>query len=144
MTSPMVLGRSYFEACAGRDWAALRALLSDDVRWVFPGESSAAAPAAGIEATMTRIERVCSFLSGFGLAHVLASRSNFALTMHRAIDHERLDDNEQLAVIGRVRDGRIVEIETFVSNLEVMDLMLALDPPPVPHPKFRGYDRNDD
>ena len=72
MTSPVELGRRYFEACAGRDWAALRALLSGDVRWVFPGESSAATPAAGVEATMARIERVCSFFSGFGLTHVLA------------------------------------------------------------------------
>ncbi len=115
------IARRFHAALTARDWSAIRALLTDDAHWTLPGDNTISGTANGADAVVDRARKIAGYGLNFELLHILVSRDNVALSLHNtARQGERVLD-EYLATVCRLKDGKIAEIETFLSDVNGMN-----------------------
>ncbi len=68
-----------------------------------------------------RGRKIASYGLNFELLHILVSRDNVALSLHNTARQSDRVLDEYLATVCRLKDGRIAEIETFLSDVDSMD-----------------------
>src|SRR5262249_14998909 len=56
----LALGRQFLEALGAQDWAAMRALVTADVTWSFPGEARISGVAEGVDAVVAKSAAITS------------------------------------------------------------------------------------
>jgi len=117
----IALGRRFYDSLVARDWRALRALLADDATWTLPGASAVSGTLAGADAVVEHVQRIASYGVRFELLHVLVSRDHVALSLHNTAHRDGVALDEHLATVLRSRAGRIVEIETYLSDVAGMN-----------------------
>ena len=111
----------FHAALVARDWSVIRALLTDDAQWTLPGDNTISGTANGADAVVDRVRKIASYELNFELLHVLVSRDNVALSLHNtARQGDRVLD-EYLATVCRLKDNKIAEIETFLSDVDGMN-----------------------
>lgn len=119
--APLALGRSFHQALVSGDWDGIRALLHDDATWTLPGENTVSGTAYGADAVVERAQRIASYGLDFELLHTLVSRENMALSLHNTARREDAVLDEYLATVCRLRDGKIANIETYLSDVSGMN-----------------------
>jgi ketosteroid isomerase-like protein len=115
------LARAFHASLASRDWARLRSLFTDDATWTLPGDNTISGRVVGADSMVERAQKIAGYGLNFALKHVLVSRENLALSLHNTAQLDGLVLDEHLAVVCRLRDGRIAEIETFLSDVPGMN-----------------------
>ncbi|MFG3223898.1 nuclear transport factor 2 family protein [Kitasatospora sp. NPDC048194] len=115
------LGRRFHAALTAGDWAAIRSLLHDDATWTLPGDNTISGTAVGGDAVVERARKIASYGVSFELLHVLVSRDNMALSLHNTARRPDAVLDEHLTTVCRLRDGRIAEIETYLSDVPGMN-----------------------
>lgn len=120
-----VIATRFFEALTSQDWGALRALVTDDAVWTLPGENTISGAAIGRDALVARAQSIVSYRISIELKYILFSRSNFALALHNTALRGDLVLDEQLATVCRVRNGKIWDIETYLSDVAGMNRFFA-------------------
>jgi ketosteroid isomerase-like protein len=128
MLTPEDLARRFHAALTAGDWTALRSSLTDDARWVLPGDNAISGTAEGGDAVVARAQLIASYGVSFKLNHILLSRTNMALSLHNTAERNGRYLDEHLATVCRLRDGRIFEIETFLSDIQGMNLFFNQAP----------------
>jgi ketosteroid isomerase-like protein len=120
--SPQVdLGTAFFWALRTRNWALLREIMSPDATWSLPGHNAISGTAAGIDDVIARAQQIGAYRMTSTLERVFVSRDNIALGLHAtARCGERVLD-EHIATVCTVRAGRIVQVETYLDDLEGMN-----------------------
>ena len=68
---------------------------------------------------------IASYGIRFALEHVLVSRDTMALSLHNTARRADLVLNEHLATVRTVRAGRIVPIDTYLSDLDGINAFFA-------------------
>ncbi len=119
------IAREFHGALVARDWGRLRAVLHDDASWTLPGDNAVSGRAEGAEAVIERARTIAGYGLRFELEHVLLSRDNMALGLHNTAERDGVRLDEHLATVCRLRDGRIADIETFLSDVPGMDRFFA-------------------
>jgi ketosteroid isomerase-like protein len=119
------LATIFHGALARKDWAALQTIMSADVTWTLPGDNQISGTAEGLDAVIARAELIASYGLDFDLQHVLISRDNMALSLRNTARRGELVLDEHLATVCRIRDGRIVAIETYLSDVNGMNSFFA-------------------
>ncbi|HEX8535519.1 MAG TPA: nuclear transport factor 2 family protein [Allosphingosinicella sp.] len=119
------LGRSFHACLLSRDWKALRALLHDDASWTLPGDNMVSGSAEGGDAVVERAQLIASYGVRFELLHILLSREHMALLLHNTARRGDLELDEHLATVCRLRGSRIIDIETYLSEVRGMDAFFA-------------------
>ena len=72
-----------------------------------------------------RVHKIASYGLNFELLHVLVSRDNVALSLHNmAWQCDRVLD-EYLATVCRLKDNKIAAIETFLSDVDGMNVFFV-------------------
>ena len=74
---------------------------------------------------MERARVIAGYGLSFELEHILLSRDNMALALHNTAERNGLRLDEHLATVCRLRDGRIAEIETYLTDVPGMDRFFA-------------------
>lgn len=122
MTTPAHdLGRRFHAALITGDWPAIRSLLHDDATWTLPGDNTVSGTVVGADAVIERAQKIASYGLSFELLHVLVSRENMALSLHNTAQRPDAALDEYLTTVCRLRDGRIADIETYLSDVPGMD-----------------------
>lgn len=103
----------------------MRQLLHDDATWTLPGDNAISGTAVGADAVVERARLIASYSVSFELEHILLSRDNMALGLHNTAERNGVHLDEHLATVCRLREGRIAEIETFLSDVPGMDRFFA-------------------
>ncbi|CAM5648185.1 hypothetical protein KAURM247S_03855 [Kitasatospora aureofaciens] len=75
----------------------------------------------GGDAAIERARKIASYGVSFELLHVLVSRDNMALSLHNTAQRPDAVLDEYLATVCRLRDGRIADIETYLSDVPGMN-----------------------
>lgn len=75
-----------------------------------------------------RADLIASYGLTFTLEHVLLSRTNMVLALHDTASRDGLVLDEHLATVCTLAEGKIVEIETYLSDLDMMNAFFALPP----------------
>ncbi|MFY4722742.1 nuclear transport factor 2 family protein [Streptomyces sp. LaBMicrA B280] len=115
------LGRRFHAALVSGDWPAIRSMLHDDATWTLPGDNTISGTAVGAPAVIERAQLIASYGLSFELLHVLVSRENMALSLHNTAQRPGAILDEYLSTVCRLRDGRIAEIETYLSDVPGMN-----------------------
>jgi ketosteroid isomerase-like protein len=119
------LASTFLRALIGKDWAALRTIMSQDVTWTLPGGNQISGVAEGISAVIARAELIASYGVSFALQNVLVSRDNMALALHNTAQRGDVVLDEYLATVCQIEAGKITAIETYLSDVEVMNAFFA-------------------
>ena len=119
------IGKVFHRSLQKRDWPAMRVLLTEDVKWTLPGDNQISGTVLGVNEVTARAEKIASFGLHFELLHVLVSRDNFALSLHNTATRDGRTLDEFLATVCRLRDGKIAEIETYLSDVTGMNAFFA-------------------
>jgi ketosteroid isomerase-like protein len=115
------LGTAFFWALRTKNWALLREIMSPDVTWSLPGENAISGTAAGIDDVIARAQQISTYRMTSTLERVFVSRDNIALGLHNtARSGERVLD-EHIATVCTVRAGQIVQVETYLDDLDGMN-----------------------
>jgi ketosteroid isomerase-like protein len=126
--SPQVdLGTAFYWALRTGDWALLREILSPDVTWSLPGENAISGTAAGIDDVIARAQQIMAYGMASTLEHVFVSRDNIALGLHNTARRGECVLDEHIATVCTVRAGRIVQVETYLDDLEGMNRFFTHD-----------------
>jgi ketosteroid isomerase-like protein len=123
------LAATFHRALTTKDWALLREIMVPGVVWTLPGDNAISGTATGVDEVIARAELIAGYGLDFALEHVLVSRDNMALGLHNTARRGDLVLDEHLATVCTLRDGRIVAIETYLSDLDGMNAFFARDTP---------------
>ncbi|MDX3854658.1 nuclear transport factor 2 family protein [Streptomyces sp. AK02-01A] len=115
------LGRAFHEALAAGDWDLIRSLLHDEAVWVLPGDNAVSGEARGADAVVERARTIAGYGLDFGLLHILVSRDNMALSLHNTARREDRVLDEYVITVCAVHEGKISDIETYLSDVAMMD-----------------------
>ena len=111
----------FLEALGSRDWGLLRSIMTDDIVWTLPGTSLISGEASGVDAVIGRAQRIVSYGLTFSLNHILIGRSGLALSLHNTAKKGTQSLDEHLATVCTLRDGKICEINTYLSDVEMVN-----------------------
>ncbi|MFF4406401.1 nuclear transport factor 2 family protein [Streptomyces sp. NPDC001404] len=120
-TTARELGRRFHAALITGDWPAIRSMLHDDATWTLPGDNTISGTVVGADAVVDRARKIASYGPSFELLHILVSRENMALSLHNTAQRPDAILDEHLTTVCRLRDGRIADIETYLSDVPGMN-----------------------
>jgi len=115
------IARQFLEALRSRDWGLLRSLITDDIVWTLPGTSLISGEASGVDAVIGRAQRIVSYGLTFNLNHILIGQSGLALSLHNTARKGTQSLDEHLATVCTLRDGKICEINRYLSDVEMVN-----------------------
>ena len=84
-------------------------------------QSAISATEVGADAIIERARAIPGYGVSFKLKQVLVSRDNMALSLHNTAGRDGTHLDEHLTTVCRLREGRISEIETFLSDVPGMN-----------------------
>lgn len=113
------IGQQFLVALRSRDWNSLRSILTDDIVWTVPGASLISGEADGVDAVISRAQRIVSYGLTFNLKHILIGQQGFALSLHNTARKGTRNLDEHLAAVCILRDGKICAINTYLSDVEM-------------------------
>ena len=115
------IARQFLEALRSRDWGLLRCIMTDDIVWTLPGTSLISGEASGVDAVIGRGQRIVSYGLTFNLNHILIGQSGLALSLHNTAKKGTQSLDENLATVCILRDGKICAINTYLSDVEMVN-----------------------
>jgi ketosteroid isomerase-like protein len=127
MSTPGEIAEAFHATLVSRDWPAMRALFHDDAIWTLPGDNAISGTVRGGDAVVERAQLIASYGLSFKLENILVSRDNMALGLHNTAERDGVRLDEKLATVCRLRDGRIAEVETFLSDVPGMNRFFGRD-----------------
>ncbi len=119
------LATTFQRALTTKDWSLLRTIMDPEVTWTLPGDNQISGTAEGVDAVIVRAELIASYGLTFALEHVLVSRDNVALALHNTARRDERVLDEHLATVCMIRGDRIAGIETYLSDLDGMNVFFA-------------------
>jgi ketosteroid isomerase-like protein len=115
------IAKQFYGALTSQDWSALRALVTDNAVWTLPGENKISGAAIGGDALVARAKAIVSYGLKIELKYILLSRDNFALALHNTARRGDVILDEQLSTVCRLKEGKIYDIETYLSDVVGMN-----------------------
>jgi uncharacterized protein len=115
------IAQQFLEALRSRDWNLLRSIMTDDVVWTLPGTSLISGKASGVDAVIARAQRIVSYGLTFNLNYILIGQSGLALALRNTASRRTQRLDEHLATVCTLRDGKICEINTYLSDVEMVN-----------------------
>jgi ketosteroid isomerase-like protein len=103
------------------DRARLRTVLSEDVTWVLAGDNTVSGEARGVDEVFARFDQLAHYGVHIDIEHITIGRDGAALIMHNTGEHDGRILDEHLVSTMAVTDGRIVRIDTHLSDLDMMN-----------------------
>jgi ketosteroid isomerase-like protein len=104
-----------------RDWELLRKIMTNDIVWTLPGHSRISGQARGIEAVIERAQIIVSYGLTFNLKHILEGQGGLALSLHNTAERHGKILDEHLATVCRLREDRISSIDTYFSDVDMVN-----------------------
>jgi uncharacterized protein len=127
-TTPQVdLGTAFHRALHTGNWALLSEIVSPEVTWTIPGDNAVSGTVAGIDDVIERAEKIARYGVSSRLKRVFVSRDNIALGLHSTARRGDCVLDEHITAVCTVRGGRIVQVETYLDDLEGMNSFFADD-----------------
>jgi ketosteroid isomerase-like protein len=120
-TEKKEIAKTFLTALRSRDWDMLRILMTEDIVWSLPGESLISGEARGTDAVLQRAQTIVRFGVTFTLKHILIGQSGVALSLNNTAKRNTLNLDQHLATICSLRDGRISRIDTYLSDVDMLN-----------------------
>jgi len=109
-------------AFKAHDWEGIRSQLHGDIKWTLPGNGMISGTAVGADAVIERTKIIIGGGVQTKLHHILVGQNGLTLSLNNAAisaDGRILD--EELATVLTVDNGLIIKIDTYLSNVPMME-----------------------
>lgn len=117
----LVLGSALRNAFATQDRPALESLITSDFVWMLPGDNAVSGDVYGIDGVFDRFAALASYGVNISIEHVVVNQHGPAFILHNTGSHDGPILDEYLVTIITVRDGRAARLDTFLSDIPMMD-----------------------
>ncbi|MFI6054917.1 nuclear transport factor 2 family protein [Streptomyces violascens] len=117
----VTVAERFLGAFGSHDWEAMRTVLAPDLAWSMPGTGTISGTIHGVDAAVSRLEEIVGRGLNTELLHVLTGENGITLSLHNTgetPDGRKLD--EHLATVLTIRDGRVVAIDSYLSDVDGM------------------------
>lgn len=115
------IAEQFLNGLRTRDWDSMRAIITDDIAWSVPGRSLISGEAHGADAIIERAQLIASYRLTFTLKHILLGQYDVALSLNNTARRGDLILDHHLAVILLLRDGMICAINTYLSDVALVN-----------------------
>jgi ketosteroid isomerase-like protein len=107
------------------DRSLLQSFMADNAVWSLPGNSSISGDAKGIDAIHRRAATIVNHGMKFELKHVLLGRHGVAASLHNTAEHGGMIFDLHLATVLTIREGKVVALDTYMSDLDMLNRFFA-------------------
>jgi ketosteroid isomerase-like protein len=108
-------------ALATQDKTMMAKLVHPDFVWALPGENAVSGETIGVEAMFDRFARLSEFGVNIEIQQVMVSPRGVAMTLHNTGSHNGAVLEEYLVSAVALRDDKAHRIDTYVSDILMMD-----------------------
>lgn len=115
------IAQNFIAALGSRERNALQAILTDDVVWSLPGSSKMSGEARGVDAILKRSEILGSYGVKIEIEHVVYGFRDVALHLHNTAKRGGLILDEYLTTVCHLDGGKIRQLDTFISDVEMLN-----------------------
>jgi len=115
------IAQQFLAGLRSRYWSLLRSIMTEDIVWSLPGTSLISGEASGVGAVIARAQRIVSYGLTFTLEHILIGQQGIALSLHNTAKNGNQILDEHLATVCIFRDEKICGIDTYLSDVEMVN-----------------------
>jgi uncharacterized protein len=115
------IAQQFLAGLRSRYWSLLRSIMTEDIVWSLPGTSLISGEASGVDAVIARAQRIVSYGLTFTLEHILIGQQGIALSLHNTAKNGNQILDEHLATVCIFRDEKICGIDTYLSDVEMVN-----------------------
>lgn len=116
------IAEDFLCAFKAHDWEGIRSYLHADIKWTLPGYGMISGTAVGVDAVIERTKIIIGGGVQTKLHHILVGQNGLTLSLNNtatSADGRILD--EELATVLTVDNGLIIKIDTYLSNVPMME-----------------------
>ena len=116
------IAEDFLCAFKAHDWDGIRSHLHADIKWTLPGYGMISGTAVGVDAVIERTKIIIGGGVQTKLHHILVGQNGLTLSLNNtatSADGRILD--EELATVLTVDNGLIIKIDTYLSNVPMME-----------------------
>ncbi len=115
------LGEGFAAAVKSQDSALMRSVTSDDVTWSLPGTNLISGDAHGVDAILRRSRLLAEYGVNIDVEHMVYGRRGFGFLLHNTGNRLGRMLDEHLTSIFQATDGLINQVDTYISDVEMLD-----------------------
>ncbi len=117
----LVLGNALRNAFANQDRPAIQSLITADFVWMLPGDNAVSGDVTGVDGVFDRFAALDSYGVDISIEHVVVNQHGLAFILHNTGSHGGRVLDEYLVTVITVRGGRAARLETFLSDIPMMN-----------------------
>ncbi|MGC1931993.1 MAG: nuclear transport factor 2 family protein [Candidatus Nitrosopolaris sp.] len=107
------------------DVSLLKSVVTDDVVWSLPGKSLMSGEAHGVDGILRRSETLQRYGVKIDVEHIIFGYQDVALRLHNTGKQGDKILDEYLASFLRLRENKIYRIDTFVSDVDMLNVFFS-------------------
>ena len=127
-TEKSKIAEQFLTGLRTRDADLLKTILHENAVWSLPGNSLVSGEARGVEAVIRRAQTIRDHGMSFALKRLLIGHHGAALSLHNTAQRGESSFDQDLATVLNIRDGKIMEIDTYMSDVEMVNTYFAPAP----------------
>lgn len=119
------IAEKFIEGLGRRDEHLLGSILTEDITWSLPGESLVSGEAHGTAAILKRAETLRAYGVKIEIEHIVFGFQDVALHLHNTGKRNGLVLNEHLTTVCRLRGNKICRLDTFISDVPMLNVFFV-------------------
>jgi hypothetical protein len=119
------LATSFIEALRSLDATGFQKIMTDDVVWTLPGSSLVSGVAHGITEILKRAQAIVDRNVTLEIMHVVLGHEAVALLLHNTGTWKGKVLDEYLTTVCTLRDGKIARLDTYISDIPMVNTYFA-------------------
>jgi uncharacterized protein len=119
------LARQFLSILGKPDPEVVRSVSTDDVIWSFPGQASISGEAHGVDGIMRRARIIASYGVRVEIIRAVYGFGGVAMILHNTGQKNDRVLDEHLAAVFRVRGDKIARLDTYLSDVPMMERFFA-------------------
>lgn len=121
----LALGTALRDAFATQDRPALQSLTTADFVWMLPGDNAVSGDVTGVDGVFDRFAALASYGVDISIERVVVNQRGPAFILHNTGSQGGRVLDEYLVTVITVRDGRAARLDTFISDIPMMNAYFA-------------------
>ncbi|WP_394769633.1 nuclear transport factor 2 family protein [Lacisediminihabitans sp.] len=103
------------------DRERLTELVTEDVVWALPGSNAVSGETVGVDGIFGRLQKLAGYEVQIEIQNGMVSPDGVAMTLHNTGSHNGLILDEYLVSAVTLEAGRASRIDTYISDIPMMD-----------------------
>lgn len=119
------LAKAFMSQLRKPDSQQLRTLVTEDVLWTFPGKASISGEVIGVEGVIARAKAIAAHQVEVEIVRAVYGFKGLAVMLHNTGSRKGRTLNEYLATVFQYRGDRISRLDTYLSDVPMMEAFFA-------------------